>query len=226
MSNKRLPAFDRRAAIIEAVRPLVARKGLSGTSTKEMAAAAGVSEALIFRHFPSKQALYDAIVQSGAGGNPAIERLLSLSPSTATLVQIIRLLVRNFVEDVPGDVDGKLARHRMLLTSVMHDGEFARLSYDWVQHNVQPLFAASVKAAEAAGDLVPSPIPPENRLWFAEHLGSMFASLQLNENLNVPYASGAADRADQMTWFLLRGIGFTDCALAALSDKHPAKKGE
>lgn len=224
MSTKRLPADDRRAAIIAAVRPLVARKGLSATSTKEMAAAAGVSEALIFRHFPSKQALYDAIVESGAGGDPELEKLLSLPPSTATLVHLIKALVCHFVVKVPNDVEGKRDQHRMLLTSIIDDGEFARLSYDWVQHNAQPLFAASVKAAEAAGDLVPSVVLPENRLWFAEHLGSMFASLQLNENLKVSYAG--SHLADQMTWFLLRGIGFTDTAIATLSRKLPTTQGD
>ncbi|MGH6816664.1 MAG: TetR/AcrR family transcriptional regulator [Hyphomicrobiaceae bacterium] len=216
MNTTRLQAQDRRAAIIAAVRPLVARKGLNGTTTKEMAIAAGVSEALIFRHFPSKQALYDAIVRSGAGGDPAIERLLSMAPSTATLVHIVRLVVRHFVMDVPGNVDGKLPQHRLMLASLMEDGQFARLRYGWIKHNLQPLFVACVQAAEAAGDLVPSSVAPENRLWFAEHLGAMFASLHLSGNGTVPYGAGPDDLAHQMTWFLLRGIGFKDTAIAVL----------
>ena len=53
MSTRRLQAEDRRAAIIAAIRPLIASKGLSGTTTKEMAAAAGVSEALMAQNVPS-----------------------------------------------------------------------------------------------------------------------------------------------------------------------------
>jgi TetR/AcrR family transcriptional regulator, transcriptional repressor of aconitase len=180
-----------------------------------MAFAAGVSEALIFRHFPTKQALYDAIVQSGAEGNPELERLLSFQPSTETLVKIVGLLVRHFMIDLPQNARGQLAEHRLLLASLLEDGEFARLRYAWVEHNVQPLFTASVAAAEAAGDLVASPVSARNRFWFAEHLGAMLASLHLSATAIVPYQTDAAGLADQLTWFLLRGIGFTDEKIAA-----------
>ena len=38
------------------------RQGFEGTTTKEIAAAAGVTEAIIFRHFPNKHALYTAVL--------------------------------------------------------------------------------------------------------------------------------------------------------------------
>ena len=236
MSTRRLQAKDRRAAIIAAIRPLIASKGLSGTTTKQMAAAAGVSEALIFKHFPTKQALYDAIVHSGAAGEPELERLLDMAPSTATLVHMISLLVRHFAVEVPLNVKGKQAEHRFALTDLLQDGQLARLRYDWIAHNVQPLFAACVNAAEVAGDLVASPIPAENRLWFAEHLGSMFATLHMGERPAAPYAGASGDLAGQLTWFLLRGIGIADrvidlhCRVAAekttkrgSGHEHPGK---
>jgi TetR/AcrR family transcriptional regulator, transcriptional repressor of aconitase len=214
MRRHRLHAQDRRAAIIMAIRPLIARRGLNGTTTREMAAAAGVSEALIFKHFPTKQALYEAIVQSGAAGEPALERLLSMTPSTATLVHIVKLLVGHFAVDVPRNAKGKQSEHRLLLANLLEDSQLARLRYDWIAHNIQPLFAECVRVAEAAGDLVASPVLAENRLWFAEHLGAMFASLHLGPVPAVPYASDADDLARQLTWFLLRGIGIVDTALA------------
>ena len=60
--NHRLPAEDRRRQLLEAALNLFAVKGFEGTTTKEIAAAAGVTEAIIFRHFPTKQALYDAVL--------------------------------------------------------------------------------------------------------------------------------------------------------------------
>ncbi len=43
---------------------LFSRKGFGGTTTKEIAAAAGVNEAVIFRHFSTKQKLYTAILDN------------------------------------------------------------------------------------------------------------------------------------------------------------------
>lgn len=56
-------ADARREQLIGVAVGLFSRKGFSGTTTKEIAAAAGVTEALIFRHFPTKDALYDAILR-------------------------------------------------------------------------------------------------------------------------------------------------------------------
>src|SRR3954454_14024548 len=58
----RLPASDRRRQLIETALDFFSRKGFEGATTKEIAAAAGVTEAIIFRHFPSKQALYTAVL--------------------------------------------------------------------------------------------------------------------------------------------------------------------
>jgi len=49
-------------SVAEAALEVFSRKGFEGTTTKELAAAAGVTEAIIFRHFPSKQALYTAVL--------------------------------------------------------------------------------------------------------------------------------------------------------------------
>ena len=61
-ASPRLPASDRRRQLLETALDHFSRKGFGGTTTKEIAAAAGVTEAIIFRHFPSKQALYTAVL--------------------------------------------------------------------------------------------------------------------------------------------------------------------
>jgi TetR/AcrR family transcriptional regulator len=62
VSTARLPASDRRRQLVEAALDLFSRRGFQGATTKEIAAAAGVTEAIIFRHFPNKQALYNAVL--------------------------------------------------------------------------------------------------------------------------------------------------------------------
>lgn len=53
---------ERQASIIAAAASLFAQKGFNGTTTREIARTAGISEALLFRHFPTKRALYAAIL--------------------------------------------------------------------------------------------------------------------------------------------------------------------
>ncbi len=80
----RVPAHDRRLQIMEAARELFARQGFEGTTTRQIAQGARVNEAIIFRHFPSKENLYWAIIDRQcelAGWQPALERLLGSGAS-------------------------------------------------------------------------------------------------------------------------------------------------
>jgi AcrR family transcriptional regulator len=52
----------RREQILQTAVDLFSKRGFSGTTTKEIARAAGVSEAMVFRHFASKDELYGAIL--------------------------------------------------------------------------------------------------------------------------------------------------------------------
>src|SRR5688572_19142468 len=54
----------RREQILRTAVELFSRRGFKGTTTKEIANASGVSEAMVFRHFASKDELYAAIIHS------------------------------------------------------------------------------------------------------------------------------------------------------------------
>lgn len=58
----RMKGDERREQILATAVNLFSRNGFRGTTTKEIAHAAGVSEAMVFRHFASKEALYGAIL--------------------------------------------------------------------------------------------------------------------------------------------------------------------
>jgi AcrR family transcriptional regulator len=59
-SHVRLPAPERRAAIVEAALQVFGSGSYTGSTTAEIARAAGVSEPIIYRHFPSKKELWFA----------------------------------------------------------------------------------------------------------------------------------------------------------------------
>ena len=84
-----------------AARRVFVEKGFYRTTTRELAEAAGVSEALLFKHFPSKEALYSAIQMScfKEEGSKINERLESLEPSTSVLVFLVHDLVSHMFSD-------------------------------------------------------------------------------------------------------------------------------
>ncbi|HKD35210.1 MAG TPA: helix-turn-helix domain-containing protein [Pirellulales bacterium] len=200
---------ERRKAIVAAAVPLFAHKGFAGTTTKELAEAAGISEALLFRHFPSKKHLYGEILRLGCEGDPALE------PSTATLVQMIHFMVRYFLLGAGVDRAELDVRLRLVLHSFIEDGEYARELFDRIFERVHPLYAASIDAATIAGDLKPGPIASANRFWFGQHIAAMAAFALLPGRASVPYEGTPEALVEEACWFILRGIGMRDAAIAA-----------
>jgi AcrR family transcriptional regulator len=217
MAMIRLDSDERRKAIVAAAVPLFAHKGFAGTTTKELAEAAGISEALLFRHFPSKKLLYGEILRLGCEGDPALERLATLEPSSATLVHMTTFMVRYFLLGGADRVELD-TRLRLVLHSFLEDGEYARELFDTIFERVHPLFVASIDAAIAAGDLKLEPIASPNRFWFGHHVAAMVAFVFLPGRAAVPYRGSITALVEELSWFILRGIGMRDAAIAAVLD--------
>jgi len=60
--RKRMKADERRQEIIRAAMEVFARNGFGGSTTREIAENAGISEAMIYSHFRNKEDLYTAII--------------------------------------------------------------------------------------------------------------------------------------------------------------------
>ena len=65
-TSARMAGEERRLQILAVAVRLFSQKGFRGTTTKEIAQAAGVSEAMVFRHFATKEELYAAILDHKA----------------------------------------------------------------------------------------------------------------------------------------------------------------
>jgi TetR/AcrR family transcriptional regulator len=63
-TRHRLSSGDRRQQLIACAIDLFAKRGFAGTRTKDIAAACGVSEGILFRHFATKEDLYHAILDT------------------------------------------------------------------------------------------------------------------------------------------------------------------
>lgn len=214
MREKRLTCEQRKEAIVKAVLPLFARHGFANTTTKELASAAGVSEALLYKHFPSKESLYAEIQNYGCQGcDPELQELLALGPSTATLVHIVYYVMRVNIIGRGGEPVCAETRHRLILNSCLEDGSFTRfLFHNRFAENISKIVAC-MDAAAAAGDMVRSPVSKQNLLLFTHHLATMIATMHLPKRPVVEYDASREEILRQAVWFALRGLGMKDEAI-------------
>ncbi|MCG2591191.1 TetR/AcrR family transcriptional regulator [Ramlibacter sp. XY19] len=93
---------NRRRALIVGAAKLFRRKGFAATSTRDIAAAAGMQSGSPFYHFKSKQALLFAVMEEGM--RSALERQARVleSSGAAEPAQALRVLVRNHFEVLLG----------------------------------------------------------------------------------------------------------------------------
>jgi AcrR family transcriptional regulator len=61
--TRRLPPGERRALIVDAAGRLFGERGYEGTRLEDVAAAAGVTKPILYRHFADKAALYLALLE-------------------------------------------------------------------------------------------------------------------------------------------------------------------
>ena len=121
----RMCADDRRRQIAEVAMRLFSERGFRGTTTKEIAQAAGVSEAIIFRHFATKEELYTAIIDYKGCGGAAPARVAEQTEQPSVIDEI-RGAVAQAVES--GDdlaVFQRAAQH--MLDRHDEDPDFLRL---------------------------------------------------------------------------------------------------
>jgi AcrR family transcriptional regulator len=107
--SNRMPAAERREAILEAAMVEFARGGLHGTATEDIARRAGITQPYVFRLFGTKKALYLETVERG------FDRIkLNFEAAAATADEPAAKL------QAMGKAYGPLLRDRSLLLGQMH----------------------------------------------------------------------------------------------------------
>jgi len=212
-STAKISGEARRAAIIRTARRVFVDKGFNGTTTRELAQAAGVSEALLFKHFPSKEALYSAILRASFEheGLKIIERFRSLRPSTSALVFLVQDLISHILGGQPDE--GGRTFFRLIVRSLMDEGDLTRLAIQggplhWVRK-----VAECIEAAKAAGDMLDTSIRPNLGGWFVHQLitGIMIHSLP-GESV-IDYGVPREELVKQVIRFCLLGMGLKEEAI-------------
>lgn len=220
MNNSfRLTADERRNAIVAAATNVFAEKGFHGTTTRELAKAAGVSEALLYKHFPSKESLFSAMLASGANGalSTTFKRVIALEPSTATLVIMVQFMISYYVLSDAG-ASSTSALNILQVRSLLADGEFVRIRHKRFAPAWIAKFDECLTNAAEAGDLREIPMRRDLRVWFVQHIAF---SLMLNLHPKIPAIDYDADREtliEQATWFALLGVGLEERAIRRYYD--------
>jgi TetR/AcrR family transcriptional regulator len=109
----RLSSNDRRQQLLANAIELFSKRGFSGTRTKDIAAACGVSEGILFRHFATKEDLYRAILESHADEAGSHEWMLEMQHFAAQRDDA--RMIHSLVSHILGSFRDASAFHRLML---------------------------------------------------------------------------------------------------------------
>jgi AcrR family transcriptional regulator len=164
----RMPAAERRAAVLRAAATLFGERGYAGTRLDDVAAAAGVTKPIVYRHFDSKKALYLALLAKHEADMPTFlaaagEELAGLSDD-----DLIRAILARWLDYV------RLNGHAWLMLFRDSSGDAEIQAYRLrVSARAREVMAGFV-AARAGDRLAPEQVEPT-----AELLRSGLAGLAL-----------------------------------------------
>lgn len=218
--KQRLSSDERREAILAAAIPVFADVGFRATTTKMLASHLGVSEALLYQHFPSKEALYAAVQDQLCTQHLDLRAVLgSIKPSTEQLVFILFIFTQMVIDPLPGFDVGK-SLPRVMLQSLLSDGVFARMHMDKNMMPLVEIVSKSIVAARTSGDLkADDGIGDEFRFWLAHHVLIMTHLGQVPDRpVHDFYPADKNVLIDQVMRFMMRGMGLTDAAVTRLYD--------
>jgi len=100
---KHLPADERRAATVEAVIDLAAEQNPSDITTAAIAQRMGLTQGALFRHFPSKEAILQAVMSWVSGRLlTRIDQAIHAAPSPLAALEAVFMTHIDFVAEHPG----------------------------------------------------------------------------------------------------------------------------
>lgn len=216
--KERLAAADRRQQIAAAALGVFAQKGFNGATTKELAEAAGVSEALIYRHFPNKEALYnDLISLLGAKDKERLTQAWTANePGTESLVFVLYSLSRMILFGSPGRAKDD-SIDRLVGQSLLGDGSFAGAYLEEYLAPLVPYLCDCMRHAWEAGDIDAEQVPGEIQAFLFHHFVGAVALFRLPDRALLPVSH--PDRLHrEVLLFVSRGLGLTESAIARTVD--------
>ncbi|HYJ86075.1 MAG TPA: TetR/AcrR family transcriptional regulator [Pyrinomonadaceae bacterium] len=151
-SGGRMAGDERRLQILRVAVSLFAHEGFRGTTTKKIAQAAGVSEAMVFRHYATKEELYTAILDHKACSGDAMD------PEMMVADALKRKDDRAVFE---GLAFGALEHHesdpefqRLLMHSALEGHELAQMFFEKFVRRVYEFLGAYIRERQQDGAII------------------------------------------------------------------------
>lgn len=170
--RKRLKREDRRDIILRHAIDVFGTLGYHNATTSELAKAAGVSEALLYQHFPSKQALLVACIE--ALGDEIYEGLQEILVGVDDPVATFRRLNEQLTAFVSSNRE--TSRFGLVILAELEDGEIHAATRRIVERTVE-LLARALRRGQQRHALRED-VDPEVVSWFLIGLYQLFALLQ------------------------------------------------
>ena len=149
LPNSRMTGDARRSQILQIAINLFSQRGFSGTTTKEIARAAGVSEAIIFRHFANKDELYSAILDLKACNRTFHDSFAEVGEKIKAKDDygVFYTMALNALDHHTED-GGFL---RLMLHSALEDHDLARMFFESFITDVYNFLGEYIRARQADG---------------------------------------------------------------------------
>ena len=220
-NGARMTGEDRRLQILRVAMRLFSQRGFRGTTTKEIALAASVSEAMVFRHFATKEELYSAILDHKACVHESMDPLQVVAQAIAAKDD--RAVFEGLALDALNQHDCDPEFHRLLLHSALEEHELAQMFWEKFVKRVYRTLRAYIRERQREGAL--KKVEP---LVIVRAFIGMIIHHSLNNNLwdrqrqLLKISNEAAAR--QFTDILLNGVAVTPRAQASRPKVNQRRK--
>jgi len=157
VNGARMAGEERRLQILRVAMRLFSQRGFGGTTTKEIARAAGVSEAMVFRHFATKKELYSAILDQKACLHDGLDpqRIVADAIARKDDAAVFEGLALDALEHHDCDPEFQ----RLLLHSALEEHELAQMFWEKFVTRVYSSLGSYIRARQrdgAIGDVEPA----------------------------------------------------------------------
>lgn len=168
--RKRVSSDERKEQIRDAAFDVFSDYGFAGAKTSMIAKKANVSEALIFKHFVNKEALFegafDCVIDSSSDISKLMSYFESLEPSTQSLINIVYCLTFGpYVKTKYQGGKERKATHLLVQSLMAGDSAFAQKYFKEKCGSLPLLIGKSLKAGRENGDIVGS-VTGEEVTWY------------------------------------------------------------